>query len=166
MIISLLVAMDERRGIGLDNRLPWHLSSDLRMFKSLTIGRHLIMGRKTFESIGKALPGRRTVVLSRDPDYRPEGTQTAASLEEALALARDQGEQEAFVVGGSEVFTLAMPYADRLYLTRVHAVTPADVFFPEFDQDEWVETRTFFQPADDKNEYAFTFQQLERKRSV
>jgi dihydrofolate reductase len=164
MIVSLLVAMDERRGIGVDNRLPWHLSSDLRMFKSLTMGHHLIMGRKTFESIGRSLPGRRTIVVSRNPDYQPEGAQTAASLQEALSLAKEQGEEEAFVAGGSEIFALALPIADRLYLTRVHAVTDADVFFPAFELDDWVETRSFYQHADEKNEYAFTFQQLERKR--
>ena len=165
MIVSLLVAMDEQRGIGIDNRLPWHLSADLRHFKARTMGHHLIMGRKTFESIGRPLPGRTIIVVSRNPGYRPEGSLSAASLEEALSLARAQGEDEAFVVGGSEIFTLALPFADRIYLTEVHAVTAADVFFPEFDLDDWVETSSFFHPTDEKNDYAFTFRQLERKRS-
>jgi dihydrofolate reductase len=134
------------------------------MFKSLTMGHHMIMGRRTFESIGRALPGRRTIVVSRNPDYLPEGATKASSLEEALALAREQGEEEAFIVGGGEIFIQALPLADRLYLTQVHAVTKADVFFPEFDRDEWEETRAFYQPADEKNEHAFTFRQLERKR--
>lgn len=164
MIVSLLVAMDEQRGIGIENRLPWRLSADLRQFKALTMGHHLIMGRKTFESIGRPLPGRRTIVISRNTGFRSEGIQTVASLDEALALARQQGEDEAFVIGGAEIFSMALPCADRIYLTQVHAITNADVFFPDFDPDEWVERRAFFQPANEKNEYAFTFRQLERKR--
>jgi dihydrofolate reductase len=162
VIISLLVAMDERRGIGVDNRLPWRLSADLQRFKALTMGHHLIMGRRTYESIGRPLPGRTTVVLTRNPAFRPEGCLVAGSLEAALALAEGRGETEAFVVGGSAVFAAALPLAQRIYLTQVHALTPADVFFPAFDRSAWVEREMVYQPADEKNEYAFTFRLLER----
>jgi dihydrofolate reductase len=166
MIISLIVAMDEQRGIGINNRLPWHLSADLRMFKALTMGHHLIMGRKTFQSIGRALPGRRTIVVTRNPAYHPDGAVTAISLEDALALALEEGETEVFIVGGSEIFVQALPLADRIYLTQVHASTGADVFFPAYDPEDWTETRAYFQPSDAKNDHAFTFRQLERNRGV
>jgi dihydrofolate reductase len=162
LIVSLLVAMDERRGIGVNNRLPWHLSTDLRRFKALTMGHHLIMGRKTFESIGKPLPGRTTIVVTRNPDYRLESCLIAASLDEALAMAEARGEEEAFVIGGAEIFAGALPLADRIYLTQVHACVETDVFFPEFDRTEWVEIESSFQPADQNNEHPSTYRRLER----
>jgi len=162
MIISLIVAMEENRGIGRDNCLPWHLSADLKLFKQHTLGHHLIMGRKTYDSIGKPLPGRTTIVLTRNPAYQPEGIQIAHSTGEALSLARKAGDSEAFIIGGGEVFIQALPLANRIYLTRVHASLECDTFFPEFNPAGWTIRQQFFQPADEKNDFAFTFQLLER----
>jgi dihydrofolate reductase len=163
VIVSLLVAMDERRGIGIENRLPWRLSADLRQFKALTMGHHLIMGRKTFESIGRPLPGRTSIVVTRNPAFLPKGCLLANSLESALDLARARGEDEAFVIGGGQIFARALPFADRIYLTQVHATGKADVFFPEFSLEDWVELNSYEHPADEKNEHAFTFRLLERR---
>lgn len=164
MIVSLLLAMDRRRGIGLESRIPWRLSADMKQFKALTLGHHLIMGRKTFVSIGRPLPGRTTIVITRNPNFRPEGCLIAHSLEEALNLAQVRGEEEAFVIGGEQIFQLALPLADRIYLTRVDADVQADTYFPAFDEQAWVIKESYTHPADDKNEHPFTFQLLERKQ--
>ena len=162
MIISLIVAMDEKRGIGKAGKLPWRLSSDLKRFRELTMGHHLIVGRKTFESIGKPLPGRQMIVLTRESGYAAEGGLTVVSIEAALALARQRGETEAFVIGGAEIYAQTLGVADRVYLTQVHAEVDADTFFPELDPLAWTETQIAFQPADHKNQYSFTFKLLER----
>lgn len=164
MIISLLVAMDEKRGIGKDGKLPWRMSADLKRFRELTMGHHLIVGRKTFESIGKALPGRRTIVVTRNPELQPEGCMVAASLEAAVETARMNEETEAFVIGGADIYAQALDLADRVYLTEVHAEVDADTFFPEFDRSAWTEKECSYQPADEKNHHACTFRLLERKR--
>ena len=168
MIISLLVAMDECNGIGLHMGLPWHLSADLKRFKELTVGHHILMGRRTYESIGQSLPGRRMVVLTHDKDFHPESVsstanvQAASSLPEALALAAGRGEDEAFVIGGSQAFAQALPLAERIYLTRVHACLEADAFFPVLDEHLWQQTCLSSHPADDKNEFPFSFYILNR----
>jgi dihydrofolate reductase len=153
----LIVAMDEMGGIGKDNRLPWHLSSDLKRFKQLTMGHHLIMGRKTYETIGRPLPGRTTIVITRNPQYQAAGCLVAPSLEEALGLAREKGDTEAFIAGGGEIFTLALPLVDQIYLTQVHAQVEADVFFPPFSLEGWRQIETIEQPADEKNDYPARF---------
>lgn len=163
MIVSLIVAMDERGGIGLGGRVPWHLPADLKHFRRLTMGHHLILGRVTYESIGRPLPGRHMLVISRQADYRAEGCRVVASLDEAQASARESGEDEVFVAGGAQIFALALPLADRLHLTRVHAQVEADAFFPPFDLAEWVEVETRFHAADDRNPYPFTYSLLRRK---
>ncbi|HXU10182.1 MAG TPA: dihydrofolate reductase [Blastocatellia bacterium] len=163
MIISLLVAMDEKRGIGKAGKLPWRLSADMRRFRALTMGHHIIVGRKTFESIGKTLPGREMIVVTRDESLKPDGCLTARSVEAAIALARERGETEVFVCGGTEIYAHALGAANRMYLTQVHAIVDADTFFPEFDESAWRETEKSFQQADEKNQYAFTFKVLERK---
>ena len=160
MIISIIVAMDNNRGIGLNNRLPWRLPDDLKHFKALTMGHHMIMGRKTYESIGQALPGRTTIVISRNPDFSAPDCQIAQSLDEALAMAERAEEEEVFVVGGSQVFEDALPRADQIYLTQVHVSLPADVHFPEFDPHEWETQLTEFHPPDAKHPFGFTFQKL------
>ena len=164
MIISLLVAMDEKRGIGKDGKLPWRLSSDLKRFRELTMGHHIIVGRKTYESIGKPLSGRQTIVVTRNPGFPPEGCLTAGSVHEAIGIAKANVETEAFVIGGSDIYAQAIDLADRIYLTQVHAEVGADTFFPELDRDSWVEKESSYQPSDDWNQYAFTFRLLERKR--
>jgi len=164
VIISLIVAMDERRGIGVDGHLPWHLSADLKRFKSITMGHHMIMGRKTYESIGRPLPGRISIVVSHDLTFQPEGCMVARSLETALEFARLGNEDEVFIIGGGDLFDQAIEIADRIYHTKVHASLKADVFFPEYDLKDWKETEPLFVDADEKNEYPSTFSILERKR--
>ena len=159
-MISLIAAVSENGVIGRDNHLPWRLSLDLQRFKALTMGHHLIVGRKTFQSIGRPLPGRQMVVLSRDAAYRPSGVQVAGSLSEALDLT--SGDDEAFIGGGSELFREALEHVDRLYLTIVHADVQGDSFFPDFDSSEWETRSCEVHPADEKNEYSFTFQVLDR----
>jgi len=163
VIISMIVAMDEKRGIGKDGRLPWRLSSDLKRFRELTMGHHLIVGRKTFESIGKALPGRQMIVVTRNAGFSADGCIVARSVQAALAIARERGETEVFVIGGAEIYAQTLDAADRVYLTQVHAEVDADTFFPELKGDAWTEAQCAFQAADDKNQYAFTFKLLERK---
>ena len=137
MLISFIVALDQNRGIGHRGQVPWRLSSDLRRFKALTWGHHIIMGRKTHQSIGRALPGRVNLVISRNENYHPEDCILVASLDQALEYARQAGETEAFIIGGAEIFTQAIPLAQRLYLTKVDAILPADVFFPSIKKSEW-----------------------------
>ena len=137
MRISIIVAAAVDGVIGKGNELPWRLSSDLRRFKRLTMGHHLILGRRTWDSISRPLPGRRIIVVSRSAPQLPAGVEVAGSLEEALARARDRGEREAFVAGGGAIYALALPLADRLYLTRVHQSVEGDVLFPEVAWEDW-----------------------------
>ncbi|MEA3350441.1 MAG: dihydrofolate reductase, partial [Chloroflexota bacterium] len=139
MVISIIVAMDENRGIGIDDRLPWRLSDDLKRFKRLTMGHHLIMGRKTYASIGHPLPGRDIIILTRNPQFEAEGCQTASTLADAIQIAASRGEDEIFVCGGAEVYAQALPIADRIYLTQVHAKTSANVHFPPLGTQTWSE---------------------------
>lgn len=162
MIISLIAALDERGAIGRDGGLPWHLTDDLKHFKRVTMGHHLIMGRKTFEGIGGKLPGRSLIVLSRVEDYIAPGAQVAHSLDEALGIARQAGEGEAFVIGGAQVFEQALPLAQRFYLTRVHAEVKADTYFPDFDEGLWEERDSQHYERVPKNDYSFTIRVLER----
>jgi dihydrofolate reductase len=162
VIISLIVAMDEQRGIGVDGQLPWHLPADLKRFKSLTMGHHLIMGRKTYESIGSPLPGRTMIIVTRNPTYQPDGCMVARSLETAIEFARMGNENEVFIIGGGDLFEQAIHLADRIYLSLVHASLPADVYFPEISSEIWHETEMELIPADEENMYAFTFKILHR----
>jgi dihydrofolate reductase len=162
MIVSIIAAMERKRGIGVDNKLPWRLSADLKRFRALTMGHHVIVGRKTFESIGRLLPGRRMIVVTRDGAYKPEGCDVAQSVEEAINLARERGESEVFICGGAEIYAQSIQIADRMYLTFVDAEVAADTFFPEFDELEWSERESFYQPADEKNQYSFTFKLMIR----
>lgn len=164
MIVSLVAAMDRKRGIGVDNRLPWRLSADLKRFRDLTMGHHIIVGRKTFESIGRPLPGRRMIVVTRDRSYRAEGCDVAHSVEDAINLARERAESEVFICGGAEIYAQSIEIVDRMYLTLVDAEVAADTFFPEFDEHEWSERESFYQPADEKNQYPFTFKLMVRKK--
>jgi len=164
LIISLIVAMDEKRGIGKAGKLPWRLSSDLKKFREVTMGHHLVVGRKTFESIGRPLSGRQMIVVTRDRSHRAEGCLVVSSIPAALALAQERGETETFVIGGAEIYAQTLEMADRVYLTQVHAEVNADTFFPELNFDEWVEKESAFQLSDEKNQYSFTFKLLERKK--
>ncbi len=160
MTLSCIVAVSENGVIGRDNGLPWKLSADLRRFKQLTTGHAIIMGRKTFDSIGRPLPNRTSIVLTRDLDYAPPGVMVVHSLDEAVAACKDQ--EEAFVIGGEAVFREALPRTERLYLTRVHASVEGDAYFPEPDLTDWKLVQQERHLEDDKNNYAFTFQVHER----
>lgn len=165
MIISLIVAMDEKRGIGLDGHLPWHLPADLKRFKSLTMSHHLIMGRKTYESIGNPLPGRTMIIVTRNPNYQPDGCMVARSLDTAIEFARMGMDNEAFIIGGGDLFEQSIDLADRIYLSLIHASLTADVFFPEIDDKKWQVVKSELVPADEKNLYDFTFKILERTKN-
>jgi dihydrofolate reductase len=165
MILSIIAALDEEGGIGFNNQIPWHLPGDLGRFKKLTMGHHLILGLKTYQSIGKPLPGRMMIVLSRNPEYKLTGGLVADSLQDALRIAQDAGESEAFVIGGAEIYQLALPIADRMYLSHVHTTSQADVFFPEYDHENWLRICEQEFPADQANPIGYTFMHLIRKIS-
>jgi dihydrofolate reductase len=162
VIVSLVLAMSENRVIGLDGGLPWHLPKDLQHFKKLTVDHTVIMGRKTFDEIKHPLANRRNVVVSRNPEFQPRGVTVVPSLEEALALGAT--EREVFVIGGGEIFRLALPRADRLYLTVVHATVEGDTYFPAFDATAWALEDEERYEADEKHAYAFTFRTYSRIR--
>lgn len=156
MIISIIAALDEKRGIGLRGHLPWKLSSDLKRFRQLTMGHHLVMGRKTYQSIGRLLDGRVMIVVTRQSHFESEGIIVVRSIVDALKYADTHGEEEVFVIGGGELFQQVLPIADRLYLTHVHTAGETDVAFPELG-DEWQVVFAQEFPADEVNEYATTF---------
>jgi dihydrofolate reductase len=192
MLISLIVAHDEERGIAREGKIPWHLPGDLKRFKALTMGHHLVMGRKTFEAIGKRLPGRTSIVVTRQEntlpvvigeahiksisslDAFPEAgiryaenhslkvVYLARSLEEAMSFANVRGERELFIIGGGEVYAQALEHADLLYLTIVQGVFDCDVFFPEIKPSEWAEIDRESFRADESNPHASEFIQLRR----
>jgi dihydrofolate reductase len=135
--VSLIVAMDIKGGIGKNNKLPWHLKSDLKRFKKITMGHHLAMGRKTYETIGKPLPGREMIIITRQKDYFPKDCMVVNSLETAINLAEGTHENELFIIGGGEIFNQAIGLADKIYLTTIHADVLADVFFPKIDFRQW-----------------------------
>jgi dihydrofolate reductase len=162
VILSLIVAMDQKSGIGKNGGIPWHLGADLKTFKNLTMGHHLLLGRRTYESIGRALPGRTTIVLTSKNDYLAPGCLISGSLDEGLALAERRGEEELFVGGGGEVFKQTISLAQKIYLTIVHTTEDCDVFFPEIDWQTWGELERGYHPADDKNDFAFEFRRLVR----
>ncbi len=160
-LVSLIVAMARNGVIGRDNSLPWHLAEDLRRFKVATLGKPILMGRKTFESIGHALPGRTNLVLTRDPGWRAPGAVVVHSVEAALAAAAEA--VELVVIGGAEIYRLVMPFARRMYLTHVHADVPGDTYFPDFDPTQWLDVACDERAADEKNTYPVTFLTLERR---
>ena len=158
--IAIIVAADERGGIGLAGRLPWHLPADLRRFKTLTMGKPIIMGRRTWDSIGRPLPGRRSIVVSRKRDLVLEGAIVVHSLDQALHAA--DGAPHACVIGGAEIFAQALPAARIIELTRVHAVVEADTWFPPIDGEAWRETYRERHPADAQHVWPYSFITLER----
>lgn len=163
MRLSLIVAAADNGVIGHEGQLPWHLPPDLKHFKALTLGKPVIMGRKTFESIGKALPGRQNIVLSRDPGYGAPGVRVVRDLESALWAAADV--EEIMVIGGAVIFAQALPMADRIYWTEVHADVAGDTVFPPFDRDDWQETAREDVAARDTLP-AYSFVCLERRQRV
>jgi dihydrofolate reductase len=161
-MISLIWAMDENRVIGLHNQLPWRLPEDLKFFKRVTMGHPIAMGRKTYESIGKPLPGRENIVITRDENYSPDGCVVMNSIEEFMKYAGEK-DDEVFVIGGAEIFKEVLPKADKLYLTMIHEQFEGDTFFPVFDIDKWeLETREIGL-KDEKNPYDYEFLIYKRK---
>ncbi len=159
--------MAENRVIGRNNSLPWHLSEDLKYFKATTMGHSIIMGRKTWESIGRALPGRTSIVVSTNEDYEAPGAKVVNSLPEAIRLAESisiiDGTEEAFVIGGAGLYAAALPYAQRFHLTKVHAEVEGDTRLDEFDESEWQETARVDFEKDESNPYDYSICLLERR---
>ena len=161
--VSLIAAMAENRVIGVNNTLPWRLPADLKHFRQITTGHHVITGRRNHESIGKPLPNRTNIVVTRNRHYRAPGCVVAHSLEEALERART--DPEIFIIGGADLYRQAFAHADRIYLTLVHANIIGDTYFPEFDSDQWDEICRERHEADDKNPYAYSFLKYDRRGS-
>lgn len=162
MLISMIAAMGDNRVIGdAENQMPWHLPADLQHFKRTTLGKPIIMGRKTFESIGRPLPGRQNIVISRDGDYRVEGCDVVDSPQAALDAAGDV--EEVMITGGAQIYRLFMPQADRLHLTFIEGDFAGVAFFPEWSADEWEEVASESHPADEKNPHPYRFVELHRK---
>jgi dihydrofolate reductase len=167
MNLALICAMAENRTIGRNNRLPWKLPEDLKYFKRTTMGNSIIMGRKTWESIGRPLPGRTNIVISRDSNYEAEKAKVVNSLGAAITLAENlaaiDGSKEAFIIGGAGLYKEALPLADRFHLTRVHAQVEGDTFLAEFNEDEWKEVSTKYFKKSDTNPYNYTICLLQRR---
>ena len=159
---SLVVAMARNRVIGRDNQLPWRLPADLAYFKQVTMGNPVVMGRRTYESIGKPLPGRLNIVVTRNPAFRAPGCTVVGSLDEAWRIAGDA--DEVSVIGGTSIFAEALPVADRIHLTEVQAEVPGDTFFPQFDRSQWTEREVSRHAPDEKHAYPFRIVVLDRKR--
>ncbi|MCE7069697.1 dihydrofolate reductase [Dyadobacter sp. CY327] len=157
MQISIIVAVSENGVIGKDNELLWRLPDDLKRFKQLTLGHPMIMGRKTFESIGKPLPGRTSIVITSQKDFNAEGILVAHSLDEALDVARSLEGSEAFVIGGGEIYKQSLPLADRLYVTEVKTIIDGDTYFEITDPGSWKETERIVREADERHKWKFEF---------
>ena len=165
MITSIIVAASENNVIGKDNRLPWHLPADLKYFKNTTWAMPIIMGRRTFESIGKPLPGRHNIVITRNKDYKANGATVVSNLNEAVKAAESDDVNEFFIIGGAELFNTTLDQAQKIYLTRVHASIDGDVFFPALNEEKWKLVSEKNMEADEKNEYALSFQVWEKRNS-
>jgi len=159
MKVSLIVAVSRNGVIGIDNQLPWHLPEDLKYFKSVTMGKPIIMGRKTFDSIGRPLPGRTNIVITRDSSWQAEGAEVAQTLAQAMTLGRlacaNADVDEAMVIGGEQIYRMTLPAADRLYLTEVQAEVEGDAFFPEFDASDWHQVSEQLPETTDTHPYRF-----------
>jgi dihydrofolate reductase len=162
MLVSAIVAIAKNNVIGINNGIPWYLPADLKYFKKTTMGHHIIMGRKSFESIGRPLPNRINVIVTRDPFFIASNCLVVHAVEEALQLALDNNETEAFIIGGGEIYKLAMPYVERLYLTEVDLEVEGAVYFPEIDFSEWNLISAEAHKADEKNKMDYVFKVWER----
>ncbi len=160
--LTMIAAAAENNALGKDNDLVWHLPDDFRRFKKLTTGHHIIMGRKTFETFPKPLPNRTHIVITRKKDYQKDGAIVVNSLEEALKMAKD--DPQPFIIGGGEIYELALPEADKIELTRVHGTFEADAFFPEIDEENWELVESSFHPTDENHNYSFTYLTYRRAR--
>lgn len=163
MKVAIIVATDEQGLIGRENDLPWRLSADLQYFRRVTMGKPIVMGRHTHESIGRPLPGRRNIVVTSQPDYQAEGCEVVHSVDEALALCEQ--DEEVMIMGGASLYQQTLAVADKLYLTRVHATLPGDTWFPDWSEQEWRLSSQEHHQADAKNEYDYSFIEYERIRT-
>ena len=161
-MIAIVVAVAENNVIGKDNQLIWHLPADLRFFKNLTMGHPILMGRKTFESIGKPLPGRTTVIITRQPDFEAPGCIVVNSVDAAISEAQTI-DQDVYIIGGAEIYKQALAKTDTIYLTRVHHTFEGDTFFPELDENDWEMISEEKHEPDEKNKYSYSFITLKRK---
>ena len=158
----MIAAAAENNALGIDNDLPWHLPNDFQRFKKLTTGHHVIMGRKTWDSLPGKLPNRTHIVISRNAEFLAEGAKVVKDLASALDLAKDDA--NTFIIGGGEIYKLAMDYASHIELTRVHREVSAHVFFPDINLSQWRLTKRYFNPSDEKHQYACSFETYERNR--
>ena len=163
---SMIVAMAENRVIGINNKLPWYLPNDLKYFKQVTMGKPILMGRKTFESIGKPLPGRTNIVLTRDETWQKDGVRAVNAMDQAFAVAdadcEINGQDEIMIIGGDQIYKTSLPLVDRIYLTQVHAEVNGDAYFPEVDWSEWKEIGREDFKAEGPNPYDYSFIVLDR----
>ncbi|UYM13935.1 dihydrofolate reductase [Endozoicomonas euniceicola] len=169
MKIAMIAAVAENNAIGINNKMPWYLPGDLRYFKAVTMGKPIIMGRKTFDSLRKPLPGRTNIVITRDADWYHEGVKVVHSLGDALTLAEDialiNGNDEVMIIGGAQIYKQALDKADRLYLTRVYQSFEGDAFFPEINDSDWIETARQDMQSEDEEPLTFSYLVLDRKAS-
>ncbi len=166
MKISMIAAMGKNRVIGKDNGIPWHLPDDFKYFKDTTQGHHVIMGRKNWESLQqrfRPLPNRPNIIITRNEDYQAEGAVVVQSLEDALRLAEQAGETEAFIIGGGEIYRMGLEFSDKIYLTEIDGVFEGQVTFPEFSSDQWKETSKSHHPVDERHSYSFDYVVYEKK---
>ncbi|MGY5850013.1 dihydrofolate reductase [Salegentibacter sp. F14] len=160
-MLTMIAAAAENNALGKENDLVWHLPDDFKRFKKLTTGHHIIMGRKTFESFPQPLPNRTHIIITRNKNYKAEGAIVVHSLEKATEIAK--ADPQAFIIGGGEIYRLALPLANKIELTRVHADFEADTFFPDIDENQWKLINQKFHPSDDNHKYAFTYLTYERR---
>lgn len=161
MRLSLIVAMDDKQLIGKNNALPWHLPADLRHFKKITTGKTVLMGRKTYQSIGKALPNRRNVIISHNPDFKATDCEVVNSIDAALMLV--ENDVEVMIMGGAGIYQQFLPQVERLYITRVEGTFIGDAYFPQFNQNDFIEIDRKSQQKDEKNPHNYHFTVLQRK---
>ena len=161
MRLSIVVAMDDNHLIGKGNGLPWHLPADLAFFKEITTGHSVLMGRKTYDSIGKPLKNRRNIVITRTPDLSIPGCEVVDSIEEALSITQE--EEEVMVIGGANLFTQLLPDASRLYITHIEGEFEGETYFPDYDENNWIEASCESHQPDEKNKYAHHFSIMDRK---
>ncbi|MGE5355510.1 MAG: dihydrofolate reductase [Deltaproteobacteria bacterium] len=165
MIISCIVAIGKNNVIGLNNKMPWHIPEDLKHFKKTTTGHCVILGRKNFDSIGRPLPQRTNIIITRNKSFFHSGCKTAESIEKALSIALESGENEAFIIGGAEIYKQTIEYWNKLYLTEIDAFFEGDTFFPELDLSQWIMEKEKTVLKSDSNPYNLTFRIYRRKRN-
>lgn len=161
-MISLLVAMDRNQVIGYQDDMPWHLPNDLKYFKEQTTGQTIIMGRKTFESIGRVLPHRKNIIVTQQQDYRMDGAEVVHSLDKIYHWNKTNPDEELFVIGGGHLFKQILPFADRMYITKIDETFPGDTYFPNFNEADWILTKEEKGVKDEKNAYDYFFLQYDR----